>query len=232
MRQVAATSEPMNPAPTTTTRGPSSSRARRSSASSTVRSTKIPSRAGVSGQRARGRAGGEQRAVERERLAAVEGQDARGGVERGRPHAEPQLDLELVVGRAAQRELLGLPLTGEQLLRQRRTVVREVRLGADEHDPAVEPVPAQRLGGPQPRQRGPHHHHGSQRVSSPRSAGPSSQPRRPRTRIDPCPGGADKGRCYGAYRVTGTGPVAGRSFWPTSHGRATLDVRTFRVSTP
>ena len=86
-----------------------------------------------------------------QRLATLERQDvvpaASSAVART-PEAE--LHVELVVRRAAQRELLGLPLAREQLLRQRRPVVGQVRLGAHQHDPAVEPVPPQRLRGPQP----------------------------------------------------------------------------------
>ena len=54
-RHVAATSEPMNPAPITTTRGLVSRRERIARQSSRVRSTKIPSSGGVSGN-VRGRA--------------------------------------------------------------------------------------------------------------------------------------------------------------------------------
>ena len=51
-RAVAATSEPMNPAPTTTTRGdPVVSAARRARLSSSVRRTWTPSRSGWSGSR-------------------------------------------------------------------------------------------------------------------------------------------------------------------------------------
>src|SRR5882724_6210671 len=71
----------------------------------------------------------------------------------------------------------------------------------------------------------------------PRSATPSSPRRRmrrhlradifsggpSRTRIDPCPGGADKGRWYGALRLPGTLVLAES---PIPRGAGTLDVLT------
>ncbi len=120
------------------------------------------------GQHARGGTGGEQCTIERELLtdpvAGVEGEDLGSRVERGGAHAEAQLDVELVVGRPAEREVLRLPFAREQLLGERRAVVRQVGLGPHQDDPAVVAVTAQRLRGPQPRQRGPHHHHGLQRL--------------------------------------------------------------------
>ena len=74
-------------------------------------------------------------------------------VERDRPSTEAPVDVEVVEALAAQRRLLGLPVAGEQLLRQRRPVVREVGLGADHHDSAVEAQPAQLLRRPQARER-------------------------------------------------------------------------------
>ena len=146
------------------------------------------------------------------------------GVERGRPHAEAQVDLELVVGRAAQRELLGLPLTGEQLLRERRTVVGQVRLGADEHDPAVvaRPGAASRWPAAPPARPPP----------PPRFATPAPSPRvRPPSSRPGIPNLAGRGRAStlvqgGRTRVDATalsgsparGRRLGRSFWRINHG--------------
>ena len=62
----------------------------------------------------------------------------------------PQL---VELARLAQADAVGVPVAGEQLLAQRRPVVRLVRLGADERHPAGEPGGAQLLAGPQPGQR-------------------------------------------------------------------------------
>ena len=51
-------------------------------------------------------------------------------------------------------DALGVLLAGEQLLRQRRARVRQVRLLADHHQLAVEPCFARRLSRPQPGKRG------------------------------------------------------------------------------
>ena len=74
-------------------------------------------------------------------------------VERGRAAPEAPVEVEVVEALAAQGRLLRLPVAGEQLLRQRRPVVRQVRLGADHHQIAVVAEPAQLLGRPQPGQR-------------------------------------------------------------------------------
>ena len=58
--------------------------------------------------------------------------------------------------RSAQNDALGLPLAGEHLLGERRPVVGQVALGADQRDPPREPVGAQRLARPQPGERRPH----------------------------------------------------------------------------
>ena len=58
---------------------------------------------------------------------------------------EPQLELELVVGLLAEHGPVALPLPREQLLRERRTVVGQVRFGADQHETAVEALAPQGL---------------------------------------------------------------------------------------
>ena len=60
-------------------------------------------------QRARRGAGREQRAVERQRLATLEGQEPSGGIERGGPHAQAELHVELVVRRACATPAPGAP---------------------------------------------------------------------------------------------------------------------------
>ena len=241
-RHVAATSEPMKPGADhddarAARRGGRAGRARRRR----VRSTKMPSRSGVLGERARRGAGREQRAVERRAprgavagsrvstLAAASSAVAR--------TPEPQLERRARRSRrAAQRQVLGLPLAGEQLLRERRTVVRQVRLGSHQHDPAVEAVPAQRLRGPQPRQRGPHHHHGPQRRRRPllrrrraRADRPSVCPRsRPERASTPVQGG--RTRVDGTALTGCPGARPGRE--PGARSAERLSTCDFRVSTP
>ena len=152
-RQVAATSAPMKPAPMTTTFGPCSSRARSAIASSSDRSVKTPSRSGCIGRRRGTEPVAMIEAVERDRLAVVERDRAGGEVERGRPPPEAPVEVEVVDALLAQHDVVGFGLPREQILRQRRPVVREVRLRADRNDAAVEALAAQRLGGAQTRER-------------------------------------------------------------------------------
>ncbi len=73
----------------------------------------------------------------------------------GRGHVpEPQIEAEGVdlLG-IAQSDPVEAPGAGQKLLRQRRAVVGLVRLGADQDDPTVVALGAQRLGRPQPGQR-------------------------------------------------------------------------------
>ena len=75
----------------------------------------------------------------------------------GTPRRTSSADGRVLV-RLAQGDAVGLPVAGEQLLRQRRTVVGQVRLGADQRDRAGVAVGAQRLARPEPGDRGPDHH--------------------------------------------------------------------------
>ena len=90
-------------------------------------------------------------------LTRVERERARRQVDGLGARPQPQVELELVVRQLAQRELLGLGLPREELLRQRRAVVRELGLGADEHEPAVEAFTPQGLDRAQARERRAHH---------------------------------------------------------------------------
>ena len=108
--------------------------------------------------------------------------------------------------RAARRSAMssGSTSPGEELLRQRRAVVGKRGLGPDEDESAVEALAAQGLRGPEPGERRPDHGHRLQRHARFLRLRPYRVTRgtgfaRPRTRIDPCPGGVDKGRRYGAY---------------------------------
>ena len=123
----------------------------------------------------------------------------------------------------------GSDLAREELLGQRRPVVRKGGLGADQDEATVEAVAAQRLGGAQPGQRRPDHGHGLQRHASVSSAFiATGVVTDARTRIDPCPGGADKGRCYGAYLAEAMGARScGTGASDAPEGRC----RDMRVST-
>ncbi len=77
------------------------------------------------------------------------------------PGPEAQVDLDLLqLLRLAQRDAIGLPLPGEHLLGQRRTVVGHALLGTDEGYRAVEAVGPQLLDRPQPGQRRSDHNDG------------------------------------------------------------------------
>jgi hypothetical protein len=107
--------------------------------------------------------GREHAAVEREHLAVCEGDRLARGVERGGGRAEAPLDVEVVEALTPERYLLHLPLAGEELLRQRWTVVGQVGLSAHHDDTAVELEPAQLFGGAQARERCAHDHDGLHR---------------------------------------------------------------------
>ncbi len=81
---------------------------------------------------------------------ATVGQDDRllGGNEARGAHSERELDpMLLVVGRRAEEELVLGELAAEELLREGRAIVGQVRLGPDEDDGAVERLPSEVLGG-------------------------------------------------------------------------------------
>src|ERR1700674_4438465 len=103
-------------------------------------------------QRARDGPGGEHRAGELDPLAVVEDDDALGDLQRRGATTEPPRQVEVLVRLRAQGGLVGLPFAGEELLRQRWTVVGSVRFGADHHQAATEPRDAQLFGGPQSRE--------------------------------------------------------------------------------
>ena len=98
--------------------------------------------------------GGYDGAVEYQPVAVVELEGVARHVQ-GRGHMpEPQIEAESVdlLG-IAQSDPVEAPGPGQKLLRQRRAVVGLVRLGADQDDPTVVALGAQRLGRPQPGQR-------------------------------------------------------------------------------
>ena len=135
-RAVAATSSPMKPAPITTTRAVAVAQvgARRSSASSSVRSSTTCGQSAWPGSR-RG-------AAPVAMTSAVEGDlgpvgDASAGARStsspvGRGTEAPRHAERVEVVGLAQLDPVGLPFAGQQLLRQRRPVVRTVRLGTDD----------------------------------------------------------------------------------------------------
>src|SRR6185437_7889879 len=83
-----------------------------------------------------------------------------GGVERDRARLEPPLEIEVVDALLAQYHLLGLPVAAQELLRQWRAVVRQVRFRADRDDATVESLAPQRLRRAQTGERGPDDRHG------------------------------------------------------------------------
>ena len=100
----------------------------------------------LAGQLPARRADGEDHAVRPQHRVIGERQAASAGIEGHRPHSEAEVELQLVERlRLAQGDAVGLPLAGEHLLGQRGTVVRCVRLGADQRDRAGEPFATQRL---------------------------------------------------------------------------------------
>ena len=153
-RHVAATSAPMKPAPITTTFGRASSAARNASASSSVRSMNTPARSGWFGSR-RGvepvaitspsnatRAPSAQLDLARARCRAPS---------RGMPSSQSRSRSSTPCLRSTMS--VGVGRAGEQLLRERRPVVRQVRLGADRDDPAVVALAPERLDRAQPGER-------------------------------------------------------------------------------
>jgi hypothetical protein len=94
---------------------------------------------------------------------SVDRDGAGGHVEAGRAPPESQIEVEIVVRLFAQRDLLRLPLACEQLLGQRRPVVRQMALVAQHHQRAVVALVAQGLGGAKSGERGADDHDRAQR---------------------------------------------------------------------
>ena len=107
----------------------------------------------AAGQPAGGGSGGDDEPVVSQRLAVVEGDSAGRHVEGRSPAPEmPGHAQRVVLALVPQRRLLGLPVALEHLLRQRRPVVGQRRLGPDGDQLTLEPLLAQRLQGRQPGQ--------------------------------------------------------------------------------
>ena len=145
----------MNPAPTTTTFGPPVETGsdgervvERAQHEHAVRKCPVDH----SREQARRRTRRDDEAVEPEAVAPCELDAAGAHVERHCPRAELEVEVEVVVPGGPEQDPVGFELAGEHLLRERRPVVREVLLGADEHDPAVVALAPQRLGGAEPGQ--------------------------------------------------------------------------------
>ncbi len=149
----------MKPAPTTTTRrGEAWSSPRRRRQSSRVRRTNTPPNSGWPASTARRRPRGDDEPVVADPRAVIERDPPGRDIQRRGPHSEAQLQAEvrvLVLG--PQPDALGLERPGQQLLGQRRSVVGEVVLGADQREATVVALGPQGLGGPQSGQRGTHH---------------------------------------------------------------------------
>ncbi len=91
---------------------------------------------------------GQQQPVVAQPVAVVELDLARAEVERDGGAPEPQLELLLgVEALAAQEDPRAGGLAAQEVLGERRALVRALGLGADEHDAAVEALLAQRRGG-------------------------------------------------------------------------------------
>ena len=144
----AATSDPIQPAPTTTTLPPRSSRSR--SAVGVLDAAQVEHAVQLrAGDREPSRlgAGGQQQAVVAQPLAVVEGQLARRRVQAHRRSAEAQLDVVPgVEALVVDVDLLAADLATQVLLGQRRALVGPLVLGPDQHHAPVEALVAQGLG--------------------------------------------------------------------------------------
>jgi hypothetical protein len=113
----------------------------------------------LTGQHARRGTGGDDQAVVRHGAAVAQGDLAGGRVEGGGPLPEPEVEAEgAVLRRPPQLGALDVELAGEELLRQRRAVVGQVLLGADQGEGAAVALGPQGLRRPEPGQRRTHHH--------------------------------------------------------------------------
>ena len=98
------------------------------------------------------RAGGDHHAVDVEVVARGSRHPPDADVEGSGRLPESPLDVEVLGDReVGSRRLLG---AGQHLLGERRAVVGEVRLGAEHDDLALVALGTERLGGPEPRERG------------------------------------------------------------------------------
>ena len=156
-RQVAATSDPMNPAPDDDEAGagPRDSRPEGRCESSRVRRVCTPGNAGGARQRAGVGAGGEHEPVEADRGSVVELEGVAVDVEGWRRVAQAEVEAEGgdLLGRS-QLHAVEPPGSGQELLGERGAVVGEVGLGTDQDDGTGVPLGAQCLGGPEAGQGG------------------------------------------------------------------------------
>ncbi len=110
------------------------------------------------GQAARGGTGGEQELVVDQPVSAGGDDLVRAPVDRRHLHPRPEVDVVLgVPALRVDERLLPLGLAHQVVLGQRWPLVRPVLLRAEQHDPAVEAVLAQRLDRLRPGQTGPDH---------------------------------------------------------------------------
>ena len=158
-RDVAATSAPMNPAPMTTTCwAPPVSSARSASASSRLRRTCTPSSPSAAGRRR-----GTPPVAMTTPSAAISSPEARTirpPVTSSRSAATPRCHRasSSSMSDCSASARSAAPIVAEQvLLGQWRTVVGQVRLGADDDEVVVVALGPQLLRGPQPGQRGSDH---------------------------------------------------------------------------
>jgi hypothetical protein len=150
LRAVAATSQPMKPAPTTTSREGGAQRQRVLEVAQHVHAVEL--QRVLARPVARTRAGGDQQLAVAQGLPTGQRELVVLVVKVRRPLAQPPDDVEITPG---QRGLLGFLLAGQQLLGQRRARVREVLLlPHDDHVAVVLGAP-DRLRGAQPGQRCP-----------------------------------------------------------------------------
>ena len=147
LRRLAATSQPMKPAPTTTACCAADACSRSAMLSSNDRSTRMPSRSGKRRNAPRHQTGRDHQLVVAEHRSVGERHRLRGGVQAGGGRAQPQGDVLLVVPLARfERDVVDL--FAQHFLGQRRPVVRQMHLVADDRDGAGVLRPAQLLGGP------------------------------------------------------------------------------------
>ena len=163
-----------------------------------------------------------------------------GRVERAGAGAEPELEIEVVVGRAPQLQAFGVPVPCEELLRERRAVVGQVRprrrrarcarrtlLGATSRWPAAPPA----RHPPRPQCATPN----APSLPAGLVRGGSSSPRRVvRTCSDPCPGGRTRVDATAHIEPEGTGARSPRptgTLTPvTAETPRTYHVRTYHRS--